>query len=80
MAALPSSDVPKPLDFARYDPLLQRSPFAVATATPAPTFAKDLYVANAARLSEGGLVTIGSSVDKNFKRKFKIERWFAPKS
>jgi hypothetical protein len=32
-----------------------------------PNFAKDLYVANAARSPEGDMVTIASSADKNFK-------------
>ncbi len=50
---------------------MNRSPFAVATAValPAatPNFAKDLFVANAARTPEGDLVTIASSTDKNLK-------------
>ena len=65
-------DVPKPLQFARYEPMMNRSPFAIATAPaatppPAPNFAKDWYIANAARSPEGDLVTIASSTDKNFK-------------
>jgi hypothetical protein len=52
--------------------MLDRSPFAVATAAAAPAatpnFAKDLYVANAARSKDGDLVTIASSADKNFKK------------
>ena len=67
-----ADDVPKPLQFARYEPMMNRSPFAVATAPaatppPAPNFAKDWYIANAARSPEGDLVTIASSTDKNFK-------------
>lgn len=67
-----ADDLPKPFNLARYQVMMDRSPFAVATAvaTPetAPNFAKDLYVANAAQSKEGGLVTIASSTDKNFKK------------
>lgn len=66
-----AEDLPKPFAFARYQTMMDRSPFAVATAVvPAgtPSFAKDLYVANAAREKEVGLVTLASSTDKNFKR------------
>ncbi|HEX4631339.1 MAG TPA: hypothetical protein VH188_10270 [Chthoniobacterales bacterium] len=65
-------DVPKPYVFARYQAMLDRSPFAVATAVAAPAatpnFAKDLYVANAAHSKDGDFVTIASSADKNFKK------------
>ena len=67
-----AEDLPKPFSFARYQPMSDRSPFAVATAVagPAetPNFAKDLYVANAAHSREGDLVTIASSTDRNFKK------------
>jgi hypothetical protein len=66
-----ADDLPKPYALARYQGMMDRSPFAVATAVaPAgtPSFAKDLYVANAARSKEGDLVTIASSTDKNFKK------------
>jgi hypothetical protein len=68
-----ADDLPKASTFARYQAMLDRSPFAVATAAvPAPAatpnFAKDLYVANAARAKDGDLVTIASSADKNFKK------------
>ena len=63
--------VPKRTEFSRYQPMLDHSPFAVATAAalPAatPNFAKDLYIANAARSPEGDLVTLASASDKNFK-------------
>src|SRR3954451_18362225 len=77
MAAVPVSllladDVPKPFAFDRYQGMMDRSPFAVATAAAAPAatpnFAKDLYVANAAHSKDGDLVTIASSADKNFKK------------
>jgi hypothetical protein len=63
--------LPKPFSIARYQAMMDRSPFAVATTVaPAatPNFAKDLYVANAAHSKEGDLVTIASSTDKNWKK------------
>lgn len=66
-----ADDLPKPFSIARYQPMMDRSPFAVATAVvpeAAPNFAKDLYVANAAKSKEGDLVTIASSTDRNFKK------------
>lgn len=77
LAAVPlrmllADDLPSPFTFARYQGMLDRSPFAVATAVAAPSatpnFAKDLYVANAAHSKDGDLVTIASSADKNFKK------------
>src|SRR4051794_40554740 len=69
---LTADDVPKPYTFARYQAMMDRSPFAVATAVAAPAatpnFAKDLYVANAAHSKESDFVTIASSGDKNFKK------------
>lgn len=69
---LAADDLPKPFTFARYQPMMDRSPFAVATAVAAPVtapnFAKDLYVANAAQSKEGDMVTIASSTDKTFKK------------
>jgi hypothetical protein len=70
-----AEDLPKPYSFARYQSMMDRSPFAVATAVvpvAAPSFAKDLYVANALRSKEeGDLVTIASTTDKNFKKYLK---------
>ena len=67
-----ADDLPQTQTFARYDAMVNRSPFAVATAValPAapPNFAKDLYVANAARTSDGDLITLASTTDKNFKK------------
>lgn len=64
-------DLPKAQKFARYEPMVKRSPFAIATANApvpsAPDFAKDLYIANAAHSTEGDFVTIASTTDKNFK-------------
>lgn len=77
LAAIPlrfliADDVPKPFTFARYQAMLDRSPFAVATAVaapaPTPNFAKDLYIANAAQSGTGAFVTIASSADKSFKK------------
>jgi hypothetical protein len=64
--------LPPRFNFDRYTAMVDRSPFAVATAVAlpeaTPNFAKDLYVANAARSPEGDLVTIRSSSDQNFKK------------
>ena len=63
--------VPKRTEFTRYQAMLDHSPFAVATAAvlPAatPSFAKDIYIANAAKSPDGDLVTLNSASDKNFK-------------
>ena len=66
-----ADDIPKRFNFDRYSAMLNRSPFAVATAVALPVtadFAKDLYVANAARSPEGDMVTIASTADTNFKK------------
>ncbi|MDQ6810024.1 MAG: hypothetical protein M3Z64_11465 [Verrucomicrobiota bacterium] len=72
IAAPPADNLPKPFTFARYQGMAEKSPFAIATAAaPPPTaasFAKDLYVANAARSPDGDLVTVASTADKNFKK------------
>jgi hypothetical protein len=73
LSSFGADSVPKAPAFARYEPMMNRSPFAVATAAapiPAatPNFAKDLYIANAARTPDGDLVTIASTTDKNFKK------------
>src|SRR5438270_1504253 len=64
--------LPPRFNFNRYSAMVDHSPFAIATAValPAatPDFAKDLYVANAARSPEGDMVTIASSSDQNFKK------------
>jgi len=63
--------VPKRTEFTRYQAMLDHSPFAVATAAalPAatPNFAKDLFIANAARSPEGDMVTLNSASDRNFR-------------
>jgi hypothetical protein len=66
-----AEDLPKAFALARYQGMMDRSPFAVATAVvpvTAPSFAKDLYVANAARDKGGDMVTIASTTDKNWKK------------
>src|SRR5260370_2969678 len=67
-----ADEIPTRFNFGRYSGMLNRSPFTIATAVvappSAPNFAKDLYVANAARLPEGDMVTIGSTSDRNFKK------------
>jgi hypothetical protein len=72
VCARADDDLPKRLNFDRYKGMLDHSPFAVASAVvmPAatPNFAKDLYVANAARSVDGDMVTIASTSDKEFKK------------
>ena len=67
-----ADDIPARFNFDRYQAMMDRSPFAVATAValPAatPDFAKDLYIANAAKSPDGDMVTLASSSDKNFKK------------
>src|SRR5215470_11766941 len=64
--------LPPQYNFDRYAKMVDQSPFAVATAVAAPAgtpdFAKDLYIANAARSQDGDLVTIASTADHNFKK------------
>ncbi len=64
--------LPPQYNFDRYSKMVDQSPFAVATAVAAPAatpdFAKDLYIANAARSQDGDLVTIASTADHNFKK------------
>lgn len=70
LTTLWAGDLPTRESFARYEPMLKNSPFAVATAgalTSTPDFAKDLYVANAAHTAKGDFVTIASTTDHNFK-------------
>src|SRR5205823_4488067 len=63
--------LPARFNFDRYSVMVNHSPFAIATAialpSATPDFARDLYVANAARSPDGDLVTIASSSDQNFK-------------
>src|SRR5438105_14277170 len=64
--------LPPRFNFNRYSAMVDHSPFAIATAVALPSatadFAKDLYVANAARSPAGDMVTIASSSDQNFKK------------
>src|SRR5215831_6249794 len=64
--------LPPQYNFDRYSKMMDKSPFAGATAVAAPAatpdFAKDLYIANAAKSQDGDLVTIGSTADHNFKK------------
>ncbi|HEX9281885.1 MAG TPA: hypothetical protein VF878_05385 [Candidatus Udaeobacter sp.] len=64
--------LPPQYDFDRYSKMVEQSPFAIATAVAAPAatpdFAKDLYIANAARSQDGDLVTLASTADHNFKK------------
>src|SRR6187455_1200526 len=64
--------LPPQYAFERYSKMVDQSPFAVATAVAAPAatpdYAKDLYIANAAKSQDGDLVTIASTSDHNFKK------------
>src|SRR6266487_6983385 len=56
VTALADDPLPKRPDFNRYQAMLTRSPFAIATVavpTATPDFAKDLYIANAAHFAVG---------------------------
>ena len=69
--AIFADDLPKAFSFARYESILDHSPFAVATAVAAPTtadFAKDLFIANAAHSADGDWVALASSTDSNFRK------------
>lgn len=69
--AIFADDLPKALSFARYESILNHSPFAVATAAAAPTtadFARDLFIANAAHSPDGDWVALASSTDSNFRK------------
>jgi hypothetical protein len=73
LACAQADDVlPPQFAYDRYAKMVDKSPFAIATAVAGPAatpdFAKDLYVANAARSSEGDLVTLASTSDHNFKK------------
>jgi len=64
--------LPPRFAFDRYSKMVDNSPFAIATAVAAPAatpdFAKDLYIANAARSPDGDLVTLASTSDHSFKK------------
>ena len=64
--------LPPQFNFDRYSKMVDHSPFAIATAVAAPEatpdFAKDLYIANAARSPDGDMVTLASTSDHNFKK------------
>src|SRR5881394_234314 len=72
MSGEADDNIPPRFNFDRYSAMVDHSPFAIATAVALPSatpdFAKDLYVANAARSPEGDMVTIASSSDQNFKK------------
>ena len=64
--------LPPKFSFDRYSKMVDQSPFALASAVAAPAatpdFAKDLYIANAARSPDGDMVTLASTSDHNFKK------------
>ncbi len=69
-SCLALDDIPKRPPFDRYVSMMNKSPFAVATASvmvEKPNFAKDLYLANAAKLADGDMITVQSAVDRAMK-------------
>ena len=64
--------LPPRFTYDRYSKMVDNSPFTIATAVAAPAatpdFAKDLYIANAARSPGGDMVTLASTSDHNFKK------------
>jgi hypothetical protein len=78
MAAWAEDAIPKQADFGRYEAMLKNSPFAVATAPTqaalAPSWSKDLYVANAAHTPHVDLVTLMSVSDRNLKEYLSTEK------
>jgi hypothetical protein len=64
--------LPPQYNFDRYSKMMDQSPFAIATSVAAPAatpdFAKDLYIANAAKSQDGDLVTLASTTDHAFKK------------
>ena len=72
VSARAADDLPQHLNFDRYKGMVDHSPFAVASAVvapaAAPNFAKDLYVANAAKSPDCDMATIASMADKEFKK------------
>ena len=64
------NDIPKRPSFDHYASLLNKNPFAVASVAveqQAPPFAKDLYLANAAKIPGGDMITVQSAVDRGLK-------------
>jgi hypothetical protein len=70
-SALADDAIPATAKFARYEAMVKRSPFAVASAGAptgaTPDFARDLYVANAAHFASGDFVTVASTTNKDLK-------------
>src|SRR6476660_1442357 len=64
--------LPPQFNFERYSKMVDQWLFALATAVAAPAatpdFAKDLFIANAARSPDGDMVTLASTSDHNFKK------------
>src|SRR4029079_9252906 len=72
MCSQAADGLPPQYNFDRYAKMMDQSPFAIASAVAAPAatpdFAKDLYIANAARSQDGDLVTLAPTTDPNFKK------------
>ena len=67
-----AEDSPNGNQLARYDAMLSRSPFAVATpvarAAAAPESIKDLFIESMACSDDECVVTLASTRDKNFTK------------
>ena len=78
VAAWAEDAIPKHADFSRYEAMLKNSPFDVASApalaAQAPSWSKDLYVANAAHTPHVDLVTLMSVSDRNLKEYLSTEK------
>jgi hypothetical protein len=63
--------IPKRMEFNRYAAMVEKSPFAVASApaqvSTVAAWSKDLFIANAAHMPEVDLVTVNSLSDKNLR-------------
>lgn len=70
-SVLADDDLPKRYDFNRYAGMVEKSPFAVASAptqvSTTPSWSKDLFIANALHTDAMDMVTVNSLSDKNLK-------------
>ena len=61
-----ADDIPREFEFPRYQPMMERCPFAVATPINALSPAQNIYVTGALHTPEGFFVTIRPNLDKSF--------------
>ena len=69
-------DLPKPQRFARYEAMMNKNPFVVATTVPPQRTqsARDLYIVTIAKSDDGVVVTLGSTIDSNFREYLSTKR------